>query len=131
MCWPCKLYEEQQLAAGVPQSEVRPARWQLEARGMTIADLPGGSRSTVCGLCPVRQGAFKRTTDARMWCHVVGGKAAKHPCPLLLLGVYRYCLCSATASKLIAPCICQNRTWHALCRCAGCGTWAPRCCTAN
>lgn len=71
VCWPCKLYEEQQLAAGLSQSEVRPARWELEARGMTIADLPGGSRSTVCGLCPVRQGAFKRTTDARMWCHVV------------------------------------------------------------
>ncbi|GFR51514.1 hypothetical protein Agub_g13929 [Astrephomene gubernaculifera] len=73
LCWPCRLYEESQRANGVPQSEIRPKRWEMDARGITNADLPGGSPAAGCCLCPVRQGAFKRTTDGKAWCHVVCG----------------------------------------------------------
>ncbi|EFJ52654.1 hypothetical protein VOLCADRAFT_47045, partial [Volvox carteri f. nagariensis] len=52
-------------------SEVRPKRWEMEARGITHAELPGGSLAVSCCLCPVRQGAFKRTVDGKAWAHVV------------------------------------------------------------
>ncbi|GIL93860.1 hypothetical protein Vretimale_223 [Volvox reticuliferus] len=71
LCWPCRMYEESQRAAGVPQSEIRPKRWEMEARGITHAELPGGSLAVSCCLCPVRQGAFKRTMETKGWCHVV------------------------------------------------------------
>ncbi|KAG2423307.1 hypothetical protein HXX76_015454 [Chlamydomonas incerta] len=45
----------------------------MEARGLTHAELPGGSHAVSCCLCPVRNGAFKRTTDGKNWCHVVCG----------------------------------------------------------
>ena len=32
LCWPCKVYEEQQRNGGMPQSEVRPKRWEMEAQ---------------------------------------------------------------------------------------------------
>ena len=31
LCWPCKQYEEEQLALGRPQSQVRPPRWESTA----------------------------------------------------------------------------------------------------
>lgn len=77
LCWPCRLYEESQRAAGVPQSEIRPKRWEMEARGITHAELPGGSLAVPCAVCPVRQGAFKRTVDAKAWCHVVRTESAQ------------------------------------------------------
>ena len=139
LCWPCRMYEEQQRAAGVPQDEVskgsvqstrsalglirthglrswrqahccnmvreqyrtrpstttrtvpvalihtqsstsaqvRPKRWEMEARGITHAELPGGSHAVSCCLCPVRNGAFKRTTDGKNWCHVVGATGSR------------------------------------------------------
>lgn len=58
------------------QSDVRPKRWEMEAQGITHAQLPGGSLAVSCCLCPVRHGAFKRTTDSREWCHVVRGAGA-------------------------------------------------------
>ncbi|PNW71070.1 hypothetical protein CHLRE_17g745347v5 [Chlamydomonas reinhardtii] len=73
LCWLCRMYEEQQRAAGVPQDDVRPKRWEIEARGITHAELPGGSHAVSCCLCPVRNGAFKRTTDGKNWCHVICG----------------------------------------------------------
>ncbi|KXZ51810.1 hypothetical protein GPECTOR_11g251 [Gonium pectorale] len=71
LCWPCRFYEDQQRAQGVPQNEIRPKRWEMEARGITHAELPGGSHAVSCCLCPVRMGAFKRTTDSTKWAHVV------------------------------------------------------------
>ena len=78
LCWPCRLYEESQRAGGAPQSEIRPKRWEMEARGITHAELPGGSLAVGCCLCPVRQGAFKRTTDGKAWCHVVRAGSVAH-----------------------------------------------------
>ena len=145
LCWPCKLYEEQQLAAGTAQAEIRKPRWEATAgsptrcrrccipdsrpnvtqpgvlerspampsagftgldrlcwrhhscrstpvsshvillsqgarlpalpvltlRSAPHAKPPGGSRDAVCMACPVRLGAFKRTTDGAHWVHMV------------------------------------------------------------
>lgn len=71
MCWPCLEYEREQRQKGVPQQQIRPARWQMAACGMTHEQLEGGSTAVSCCLCPVKHGAFKKTTDTKEWVHVV------------------------------------------------------------
>ncbi len=73
LCWPCLRYEQEQLSRGVPQSEVRPPRWEMAAQGITTATLPGGSTAATCCLCPVKHGAFKRTAETGEWVHVACG----------------------------------------------------------
>ncbi len=45
-------------------------RWQL-ACGEVHKPQEGGSLSEQCALCPVRHGAFKKTTSGQQWVHVV------------------------------------------------------------
>lgn len=73
LCWPCREFEAEQRLKGVPQSEIRPPRWEMAARGITNAQLQGGSNSAPCVLCPMRSGCFKRTADGKDWCHLVSG----------------------------------------------------------
>ena len=40
LCWPCKLYEEQQLAAGRAQAEIRKPRWEASASSPTRCRRP-------------------------------------------------------------------------------------------
>ena len=67
LCWPCKVFEQEQRAAGVPQHKTRPRRWEVQGAGQ----LPEGSKSIQCALCPVTQGAFRRTADGQAWIHEV------------------------------------------------------------
>lgn len=66
LCWPCKVYEEKQRAEGVAQSKIRPPRWEVQG-----GQLQEGSKACQCALCPVRQGAFRRTADGKAWIHEV------------------------------------------------------------
>lgn len=65
LCWPCRVFEEQQRALGVPQSEIRPAHMMPEDRRR----LTGGARDAKCLLCPIKCGAFRRTADGLHWVH--------------------------------------------------------------
>lgn len=80
LCWPCYEYEREKRLAGVPQSDIRPQRWELAARGITHAQLEGGSNTAQCALCPVKFGAFKRTVGGKDWCHLVGDSGAGFVC---------------------------------------------------
>ena len=75
LCWPCKRFEEAELAAGKPQAQIRPPRWEQGGGsgkpGSPNRDLVGGGRSVPCLLCPVRRGAFRQTTDCKHWVHQV------------------------------------------------------------
>lgn len=71
LCWPCKEFEEAQLAAGKSQDEIRPKRWELEEKGIDPSKLRGGGMDVACMLCPVRGGAIKRSVESRQWCHLV------------------------------------------------------------
>ena len=71
LCWPCAEHERALRAAGLPQAQVRPPRWEM-TKGTSSGELQGGSDSVTCALCPVRRGAFKRTLDGTEWVHVVG-----------------------------------------------------------
>jgi hypothetical protein len=44
LCWPCKLYEEQQLAAGKAQAEIRKPRWEATASSPTRCRRVAGVR---------------------------------------------------------------------------------------
>lgn len=50
LCWPCKRYEEQQLALGKAQAEVRPPRW--ESAAADAAGSPSRSALFCYGLRP-------------------------------------------------------------------------------
>ncbi|KAL6751515.1 PHD-zinc-finger like domain-containing protein [Haematococcus lacustris] len=69
-CERCDLAVHQQ-CYGLKDKSIRPPRWQMASLGLTHADLEGGSNAAQCVLCPVRCGAFKRTTDGRDWAHLV------------------------------------------------------------
>ncbi|KAK9845819.1 hypothetical protein WJX81_003269 [Elliptochloris bilobata] len=71
LCWPCRRHEEAHRRAGVPQSKIRPPRWETAGEGGGRALPAGGSRSARCILCPVRHGAFRETVDTREWVHEV------------------------------------------------------------
>eukprot|EP00798_Chlamydomonas_sp_ICE-L_P014429 gene14429-20435_t len=71
LCWPCLEYEEQQRREGIPQNKIRPPRWEMAAKGITPAQLPGGTCEAECALCPVKFGAFKKTVDTKQWVHLV------------------------------------------------------------
>ncbi|KAK9858469.1 hypothetical protein WJX84_005081 [Apatococcus fuscideae] len=66
LCWPCRLYEEEEAAKLVPKAVVRPPRWDPSAASARDA---GGSRTVTCKLCPVRHGAFRQTIDGLYWVH--------------------------------------------------------------
>ncbi len=66
LCWPCKVFEEEQRKEGVPQAKIRPPRWEVQG-----GQLEGGSKAVQCALCPIRQGAFRRTADGLAWMHEV------------------------------------------------------------
>lgn len=66
LCWPCKVYEEEQRAMGAAQSQIRPPRWEVQG-----GQLQEGSKAVQCALCPVKQGAFRRTADGKAWIHEV------------------------------------------------------------
>ena len=66
LCWPCKVYEEEQRGKGVAQSQIRPPRWEVQG-----GQLQEGSKAVQCALCPVKQGAFRRTADGKAWIHEV------------------------------------------------------------
>ncbi|KAK9867403.1 hypothetical protein WJX84_009316, partial [Apatococcus fuscideae] len=66
LCWPCRLYEGDQAALGVPKATIRPPRWDPSAAAARDA---GGSRTVTCKLCPVRHGAFRQTVDGHFWVH--------------------------------------------------------------
>ena len=66
LCWPCKVHEEEQRQQGIPQAKIRPPRWEVQG-----GQLQGGSKAVQCALCPVRQGAFRRTADGNAWMHEV------------------------------------------------------------
>ncbi len=73
LCCPCKAYEDERAAAGVPQSQIRPPRWATVGDGGSPAGtlkLEGGSRSVPCALCPISLGAFKQSNDGP-WVHLV------------------------------------------------------------
>jgi len=73
LCCPCKAYEDERGAAGVPQAQIRPPRWATVGDGGSPAGalkLEGGSRSVPCALCPISLGAFKQSTDGP-WVHLV------------------------------------------------------------
>lgn len=73
LCWPCRVHEEGLRAAGVPQKDIRPPRWELHACGPEgRRTLEGGSLAAECALCPIRQGAFRQTVDTHQWVHQVG-----------------------------------------------------------
>jgi hypothetical protein len=65
LCWPCREYEDMQRAAGVPQAEIRNVHAMPDER----TRLPGGSRDVKCALCPIRCGAFRKTTNGERWVH--------------------------------------------------------------
>ncbi len=65
LCWPCQEYEERQRVNGVPQSEIRNVHALPDER----TRLPGGSRDVKCALCPIRCGAFRKTTNGEQWVH--------------------------------------------------------------
>ncbi|KAK9811508.1 hypothetical protein WJX72_005018 [[Myrmecia] bisecta] len=70
LCWPCRRYEDDLRRQGVPQSQIRPPRWEMAGAGGR--QLPeGGSRSVQCALCPVAYGAFRQTVDSQEWVHQV------------------------------------------------------------
>ncbi|CAD7702310.1 unnamed protein product [Ostreobium quekettii] len=71
LCWPCKLHEEALVRDGVPQREIRPPRYELNSQVDRSKFMEGGSRAVSCALCPVKLGAFKKTTDGESWVHVV------------------------------------------------------------
>ncbi len=74
LCCPCAEHEASLRAAGKPQSEIRPARWELAGKSQDETPaLEGGSTSASCALCPVKRGAFKRTADGKAWVHLVRG----------------------------------------------------------
>lgn len=66
LCWPCKVYEEEERAKGRSQAQIRPPRWEVQG-----GQLQEGSKAAQCALCPVRQGAFRRTADGKAWIHEV------------------------------------------------------------
>lgn len=65
LCWPCREYEDMQRAAGVPQAEIRNVHAMPDER----TRLPGGSRDVKCALCPIKCGAFRKTTHGERWVH--------------------------------------------------------------
>ena len=65
LCWPCKEYEDLERAKGKSQEEIRPLHMLPEQR----KKLPGGSKDIKCLLCPLKYGAFRRTTDGAAWVH--------------------------------------------------------------
>lgn len=71
LCWPCRVHEENLRAAGVPQKDIRPPRWELHSSPEGRKILEGGSLAAECALCPVRQGAFRQTVDTHQWVHQV------------------------------------------------------------
>lgn len=82
LCWPCKVYEEEERAKGHSQSQIRPPRWEVQG-----GQLQEGSKAAHCALCPVRQGAFRRTADGKAWIHEVclqpchaGAHLCQSPC---------------------------------------------------
>jgi PHD-finger len=56
LCWPCKLYEEGQLAAGRAQAEIRKPRWEATASSPTRCRrrLASDSRRTASALGSLR-----------------------------------------------------------------------------
>ena len=66
LCWPCKVFEEEQRKEGVPQAKIRPPRWEVQG-----GQLQGGSKAVQCALCPIKQGAFRRTANGLAWMHEV------------------------------------------------------------
>ena len=67
LCWPCRFYEDRLKRAGKRPHEVRAPRWQQSSSPkMDMAAF----KEMRCALCPVQQGAFKRTLEGE-WAHVV------------------------------------------------------------
>jgi len=67
LCWPCRFYEDRLKRAGKRPHEVRAPRWQQS--GSPKMDM-AAFKDMRCALCPVQQGAFKRTLEGE-WAHVV------------------------------------------------------------
>ena len=65
LCWPCKEYEDKMKAEGKMQDEIRPLHSLPEHR----RKLPGGSKEVKCFLCPLKFGAFRRSSDGAAWVH--------------------------------------------------------------
>ncbi len=80
LCWPCKEYEDQQRALGVPAAQIRMPRWQT-AHDDGYKVLDGGSRSVSCALCPIKHGTFRKATNGE-WVHQVCGFVCVFGCVL-------------------------------------------------
>lgn len=65
LCWPCKEYEDSLRASGKTQEEIRQPHALPEQRSR----LPGGSKDVKCFLCPIKYGAFRRSSDGSTWVH--------------------------------------------------------------
>lgn len=65
LCWPCQEFEDQELAVGKAQEDIRPRHMLPEQR----RHLAGGSKEVKCFLCPIKLGAFRKSTDCTVWVH--------------------------------------------------------------
>ena len=65
LCWPCRKYEEEQLAQGVPAAQIRPPRWQQE---VAAAGGEGAQRLPVRGAARGLWCLYHRRSASRLCC---------------------------------------------------------------
>lgn len=91
----------------------------LPVQGEAAAGVAGGSTSVQCCLCPIKRGAFKKTTDTKEWCHMVCG--LWHQELVVLPGN----ICEVVQSKAVVrpekvglPCACCQLPYGAVIKCS-------------
>lgn len=91
----------------------------LPVQGEAAAGVAGGSTSVQCCLCPIKRGAFKKTTDTKEWCHMVCG--LWHQELVVLPGN----ICEVVQSKAAVrpekvglPCACCQLPYGAVIKCS-------------